>query len=176
MTDLVLVGLIFIFRVANYAIGTLRLVAVTRNQRILASVMAVFEALVFAVVIANVVTDLNNFANLASYCAGAAVGNYVGMALEARFVTGYATVNLITTQNGHEIALALRESGYGVTEIVGEGRSGTVVTLRAVVNKRAIADVVRQARAINPEVFITVEDARTVERGWMSVGRGGTRS
>lgn len=174
--DFVLIFLIFIFRVLNYAVGTLRLVAVTRNRRILASFLAVIEALVFAIVIANVVTNLGNLANLASYCAGAAVGNYVGMMLETRFVTSYAIVNLITSEQGHAIAVALRDAGYGVTESTGQGRDGEVLTLRAVTDKRNVPDVVAHARQINPDVFIAVEEARAVERGWLSVGRGGTRS
>ena len=175
MNELLLIVLIFIFRVMNYAVGTLRLVAITRNKRMLASVLAVVEAFVFAVVIANVVSNLNNIANLISYCLGAAVGNYVGMVLEARLVTSYAIINLVAVQGGHQIALALREEGYGVTEITGEGRDGAVITLRSVVDKRAVPHILGKARAINPEIFIAVEEARAVERGWLTLGRGGSK-
>ncbi len=168
MIDIVaLAVLIFTMRVLNYAIGTLRLVAITRQRRIMASALAAVEAFVFAVVIANVIQDLENVINLTSYCLGASVGSYVGMMLEARYITGFAIVNVITSFKGHDIAIALREKGHGVTETRGEGKDGVVTTLRTVVNKRNIPQITQMVHEISPEAFITIEDARMVQRGWV---------
>lgn len=167
MEELTLAVVIFLLRVLNYSVGTIRLVAITRGLRFLASILAMLEALIFAVVIANVVSDLENIVNLTSYCLGAGVGSYVGMMLEARFVTGYSVINIISGTHGHELAVALREAGYGVTETTGQGREGSVSTLRSVINKRDIPRVTKMAQEINPDSFITIEDARTVQRGWL---------
>lgn len=163
--------LIFVLRIVNSAVGTIRVVVVARDRRILASIMAFVEALVFAVVIANVVSDLSNLPNLIAYCGGFAVGNYVGMAIEARLVTSYVIVNIISAQDGHGIAVALRDAGHGVTEIKGAGGSGDVAMLSSVVQRRDVPDVLKTVYRINPKAFVTMEEARSVQHGWMRAVR-----
>lgn len=169
---LLLALVIFWMRVANFAIGTIRMVAITRNMRWLSACLAFIEAFVFAVVIANVVNDLNNVVNLMAYCLGAAAGSYLGMVLEARFVTSYRIVNIITNENGHELAIALRERGYGVTESVGEGRDGMVTTLRSVVTNHQVPALLAYTRQLRPDVFVAIEEARSVQRGWLGTAGG----
>jgi uncharacterized protein YebE (UPF0316 family) len=163
---------IFGLRVLNYAISTVRLVAITRQQRMLSSLLAFIEALIFAVVIAKVVTDLDtNVLNLFAYCAGASVGSYLGIMLEARFVTSYRTVNVITQNKGHDIALAIRDRGYGVTETIGEGRDGAVTMLRCVVTQRDVSRILDTVRGVHADAFVSVEEARAVQRGWLGAER-----
>lgn len=163
---------IFLMRVLNYTVSTIRLVAITRQQRFLAAALAALEALIFAVVIANIVSDLSNFANLFAYCLGASVGSWTGMIIEARLITSYMIVNVVTNFKGHQIALALREAGFGVTESRAEGRDSIVTTLRSVINKREVLRLTRVVHEISPDAFITLEEARGVRRGWLTAGRG----
>jgi uncharacterized protein YebE (UPF0316 family) len=159
-------GLIFVLRVFNYAISTVRTITITRQQKLLASALAFVEALLFAVVIGNIVKDLDNFMNLMAYCLGAAAGGWVGMYIEGRYITSYLIVNVFG-EKAHQIALALRDRGYGVTETQGEGRSGQVTMLRSVVENRDMADALRTIRDVEQEAFIAVEEARAIQRGWM---------
>lgn len=165
---------IFVLRVINYAVGTVRMVTIARNQRLIAATLASFEALIFAVVIANIVNDLENLLNLIAYCAGAAVGSWVGMVLEGRLIKGFVIINVFDTINGQNVAAALREAGYGVTEITGQGRDGQVVTLRSVVDKREARRVAKIVQAKSPEAFMVIEEVRGLQRGWFGVGRGKT--
>src|SRR5688572_28193606 len=127
-----LASIIFALRVFNNALGTVRVVLITRDMRLWAAIFAFIESLTFALVISSVVKYLNKFLNLTAYCLGFSVGGYVGMAIEARFITSYVTAHIITKEKGHEIAVALREDhGYGVTETVGIGRDGEVQVLRS---------------------------------------------
>ncbi len=168
---LLLAGLIFALRILNTGIGTIRLVIVTRQQRLLAAFLAFFEALLFAVTISGVAADLNNIMNLMAYCLGFSVGNYVGMVIERRFITSFMTVNVICSNRGHEIATALRESGYGVTETVGEGKDGAVTMLRSVVVNREVPKLLNIIRSTHAEAFVAVEEARAVHRGWVRAAR-----
>lgn len=168
---LLLAGLIFCLRILNTGIGTVRLVIVTRQKRLLAAFLAFFEALLFAVTISGVATDLNNIMNLMAYCLGFSVGNYVGMVIERRFITSFMTVNVICSTHGHEIATTLRENGYGVTETIGEGRDGAVTMLRSVVVNRDVPRILDIIRSTHAEAFVAVEEARAVHRGWVRAAR-----
>jgi uncharacterized protein YebE (UPF0316 family) len=167
LDGLLFAGLIFVLRVFNYAISTVRTVVTARQQRVISAALAFVEALVFAVVIANIVNDLENLVNLTAYCLGASVGSYVGMVLEARFIVSYASVTIIAGETGHAIAVKLRDAGFGVTEHHGEGRDGAVTILRSTVNNRDVSQVLKLTRAVDADAFITVESARSIDRGWL---------
>lgn len=167
---LLFAGLLFVLRVVNYSISTMRLVFIARNSLSLSAVAAFLEALIFAVVMASVVTDLSNLLNLGAYCLGAAVGSYTGMRLEARFITSYRTVNIVCQEKGREIAKALRDAGFGVTETSGHGRDGEVTILRSTAPRRSMPAVMKIINEINPDAFIEVEEARALRRGWIPGG------
>lgn len=169
-TEILVALTIFSLRVFNYAISTFRLVTIARGRRVISALLAAVEALIFAVVIANIVSDLENWLNLFAYCAGAAAGSYTGMLLEARLITSFSVINVVVdTVIGQQIAAALREAGFGVTALPGEGRDGQVTALRTVVNKREVKLVNRTVRDIHPEAFMTIEEANAVEQGWVRV-------
>ncbi|MFW5690973.1 MAG: DUF2179 domain-containing protein [Chloroflexota bacterium] len=169
---LLIVLMIFVLRVINYAVGTLRLVAITRNRRLLASTMAALEALIFAVVIAGVVTDLDNIPNLIAYCMGAAVGSWTGMELESRLIRSYMIINIFASHEGAELTEKLRNAGFGVTTTISQGRDSEVLTLRSVVDKRDVKRFIKVTQEVNPDVFIAAEEARGVRRGYLGVGKG----
>lgn len=163
--------LIFVLRVANNAIGTVRLVSLARQQQLTTAILGFFEALIFAITMASVVTDLSNLVNLVAYCLGFSVGSFIGLKLEARFITTYMTVNIVTAERGHDIAVALREHGFGVTEHSGEGLSGEVTMLRSVVNRRDVPRILDIVGKVHPNAFVSVEEARAVQRGYIRAVR-----
>jgi len=162
--------LIFSLRVFNYAISTIRLVFVGRGMRVWSAGIAFVEAFIFAVVIANVVSEINDALNLFAYCLGAAGGSYVGMWLESKFIVSYSTVNIIVKERGTAIADALRERNYGVTVSKGEGRDGTVDILRCTTTNKQAPLLISIVQAENPDAFINVEASRTPTRGWLPGG------
>lgn len=163
---------IFILRVINYAISTLRMVMITRNMKLLAAGFAFLEAFIFVVVIANVVQNVTDGLNLFAYCIGASVGSYLGMFLESQFITSYRVVNIITHHHGREMAIALREQGYGVTESLGEGRDGQVLMLRSVVLSKDVKRFLEIVKSHEENAFISIEEARMVRHGWVRSLRG----
>ncbi len=162
---------IFALRILNTAIGTVRLVALTRQQKVLASVLAFFESLLFALSIGSVANDLNNILNLTAYCGGFAAGNYIGILLERRLITSYMTVNVIASEHGQKLAGAMRTAGFGVTVTSGEGKDGMVMILRSVVSNRDVSKLLTVVRDTHENAFIAVEEARVVHRGWVRMGR-----
>lgn len=163
-------GMIFILRVLNSGLGTVRLILLARQRRLLTVVFGFFEALTFAVTMAGVITDMSNILNMLAYCSGFSAGVYVGMVIEARFITSYMSVNIVSATRGHEIAVALREHGFGATETIGEGLNGKVIMLHSVVNRRDVPKVVQIITEQHPEAFVSIEEARSVQRGHLRRG------
>ncbi len=164
--------LIFTLRVVNNVIGTARLILVSRGQRLWGFAFAALESLLFAYTAGHVITDLDNIPNLAAYVFGFAVGGIVGLQVENRYVKAYESVTVIASRDvSHEMALALRERGHGVTEIMGEGAHGAVEELRIIVHRRDLHQVLQIIHGIKDDVFVTVEHSEFIRGGWIRAHR-----
>lgn len=159
---------IFILRVLNNAIGTVRVIVMNSNNRALGFALASLESLLFAYTAGMVIVDLDNIPNLTAYVLGFAVGGYVGMYIEHRFLNVFNVVEIIADEPiAHQIAQALRAESHGVTEMHGEGAHGHILQLRVVAHHRDVAAVIAIAREIKPNCFITVEESRFIRGGWV---------
>ena len=164
----VLPVLIFSLRVLNNAVGTVRVIAMNEGNRALGFALASLESLMFAYTAGIVITDLDNIPNLAAYVLGFAVGGYVGMVIEKRYLNVFNIVDIIADEEeAHKIAMHLRYEGHGVTEMHGEGAMGHVLQLRVVAHHTDVREVIRLAREIKPNCFITVEESRFIRGGWV---------
>lgn len=164
--------IIFVLRVVNNAVGTLRVIAMNDQLRAWGFVLASLESLLFAYTAGLVLTNLENVPNLAAYVLGFAVGGYVGMAIERRYLHIYDAVMIVAPlESAHTIAEQLRTAGYAVTEIIGRGARGEVESLRCVVHHRDVATVIQIAHRIKPDAFITVEQSRYMESSWLKAQR-----
>jgi len=162
---------IFALRILGVSISTVRLLITVQDRRLLSSVLGFFEALIFAVALGSVVSQLDNLWNLTAYCLGFAVGTYVGMLLEARFVTNFATINIVSARCAHEIAERVRQAGFGATEMAGQGGSGQVGSVRIVVKHQDVQRVLDCVNEVDARAFITLDETRAVRHGYLPDGR-----
>ncbi|MGJ3237488.1 MAG: DUF5698 domain-containing protein [Anaerolineae bacterium] len=159
---------IFVLRVANNAVGTVRVIMMNEGNRALGFGLASLESLLFAYTAGMVITNLNNIPNLIAYMLGFAVGGYVGMFIERRYLNIFHIIDIVANeQNAREIAQALRAENHGLTEIHGEGARGHVVQLRVVAHHTDVKSVIAIARNVHQSCFITVEESRFIRGGWI---------
>jgi len=156
---------IFLARVVNVSMGTVRTLLGMRGQKRLATAISFFESLIFILIISRVLQNVGNIWNVLGYSGGFATGTLVGLAIEEKLALGYAMVQAISQEHGQEIASALREAGYGVTEMLGEGLRGSVHVLTTVVKRRDIPAVMALVSEVDEKAFVTVDDASRVYRG-----------
>lgn len=157
---------IFILRVMDMSLDTIRLLFVVRGKKTLAWVLGFFQAAIFVVAISSVLTNLDNLLTVIGYSAGFATGNVVGMLIEERLAIGHMLVTIISPTRGNAIADQLREAGYAVTEISGRGRDGTVTVLHCSVLRKSVDRVETVVLEADPEAFVTSGDLRPRRRGF----------
>lgn len=161
--------LIFVLRVGDMALDTIRVLFVVRGKRLLVWILGFFQSLIFVVAISSVLSELDNILNVIGYATGFATGNLVGMLIENRLAIGHVLVTIISSNRGGFIAERLRAGGYAVTEIAGRGKNGTVFELHASVFRKDVSQVETIVLESDPQAFVTAEDVRPVRRGfWRS--------
>ena len=161
--------LIFVLRVGDMALDTIRVLFVVRGKRLIVWVLGFFQSLIFVIAISSVLTELDNVLNVLGYAGGFATGNLVGMIIEQKLAVGHVLVTIISSNRGASITERLRNSGYAVTEIAGRGKNGTVFELHASVLRKDVDNVETIVLEADPQAFVTAEDVRPVRRGfWRS--------
>jgi uncharacterized protein YebE (UPF0316 family) len=93
------------------------------------------------------------------------------MTIDDRLALGHATVRIVSRFNGQHLAEVIREAGYGATVEWGQGRDGTVGLVYVMVQRRDIDEILLISDQIDPEAFVTVEEARSIRRGYLRIAR-----
>lgn len=156
--------LIFLLRILDVSMGTLRIVYVTRGERLVASLVGFAEVLVWITAVGSTIMNLTSPLHVIGYCAGFATGTWAGVWLESKVPIGVATVQAFTSEAGSGVAASLRSLGLGVTQVRGEGLEGPVDIVSTVVKRRLVPQVIQTVEIEDPDAFITVYEAR-VRRG-----------
>lgn len=159
--------LIFLLRIGDVSLATLRLLSAVRGRKLAAAGLGFFEILIWIVVVGTVVRNLDSTLLVIGYAAGFAAGTYVGISIEEKLAMGLAEVRVISRDAGVEIAEALRELGFGVTEVLGQGKEGRVEILTTVVRRRAMRELLREVERWDPDAFVVVEEPRSIQHGWL---------
>lgn len=158
--------LIFVLRVGDMSLDTLRMLFVMRGHKGLAWLSGFLQSLLFVIAFSSVLSNLDNPLNIVGYAAGFATGNVVGMLIEARLAIGYTHLRIISSRRGNMLAEKLREAGYAVTEIAGRGKDGTVNILSCSVQRKNADAVLQVVQQVDPEAFVTKEEVSAVRRGF----------
>ena len=157
---------VYALRVTDVSMATVRMLLIMRNHRLLAPLIGFFEILIWVTAIGIVVQHLQSPFHIIGYAAGFATGNFVGLLLEERLALGLATIRTVVRADGADLALKLREAGFGVTEMLGRGRLGTVDVLYSVIPRRHVPRCLEIIDLGAPDSFVVVDEPRRVRRGW----------
>ena len=158
--------LVFLLRICDVTLGTVRTVAIVKGYLSLAAALGFVEVMIWILAVSQVIARINESFFLAlAFAGGFATGNAVGILLERRLAMGTSVVRIISTARGHEIALALHDDGHEATVFPGEGADGPVSLVYAVAPRRRIAKLLRLARGVDPDLMFVTEPAHESSRG-----------
>ena len=159
-TWLLLVG-IFVARIADQTLDTLRLISTIRGYMLLAALCGFVEVLIWINVAGQVIRHLDTWYLAVVYAAGFATGNTVGIWLEGRLAMGYQMVRVFSQQQSH-LAERLWEKHYPATQFEGQSKSGTIDLVIVAQPRKKIADLCKLIGELDPEAFYTIEDIKRI--------------
>jgi len=164
-TYIILPTLIFLSRLFDVSIGTLRIIMVSKGQKSWAPFLGFFEVLIWLIAISKIFQNLDNWVCYVTYAAGFATGNYIGLMLEERLAVGIVKIQIITRKKADLLITNLSEAGYGITHHEAQGSAETVSIIYTIINRTEIQKVKDIVNATNPKAFYSVEDVKSVNKG-----------
>jgi uncharacterized protein YebE (UPF0316 family) len=157
--------LIFLARICDVSIGTLRIIFVAKGKKYVAPVLGFFEVLIWITAISKIMQNLDNYVNYIAYAAGFATGNFVGMIIEEKLAMGIQMIRIFMNERGPELVTSLNDSGFGATNVEGHGAKDKVHIIFTIVQRNDLAKVLDIINRFNPDAFYTIEDVKTVNEG-----------
>jgi uncharacterized protein YebE (UPF0316 family) len=161
----ILPALIFLARICDVTLGTVRLIFVSRGFKYLAPLTGFFEILIWILAIGQIMKNLANPICYLAYAGGFAMGNYIGILIVERLSLGVVLIRVITQRAADTLVSRLREQDYGVTSVDGQGAGGPVKIIFTIVPRREVHAVVELVKAFNPRAFYSIEEVGFVEKG-----------
>ncbi|HLU90796.1 MAG TPA: DUF5698 domain-containing protein, partial [Cyclobacteriaceae bacterium] len=123
---LIMPFLIFIARVCDVSINTLRVMFVMNGRKTIAPLLGFFEALIWLLAISQIIQNIDNPLSYLAFSAGFAAGTYFGMVIEEKLAIGRVLVRVITVEPIPELIEFMKEKNYRFTSVGAEGRYGKV--------------------------------------------------
>lgn len=160
---------IFFAKILEVSLATVRIVLVNRGEKLKGAIIGFFEVLLWVIVVSNVLNGLQEDpAKLIIYCLAFALGNYIGVIIENKLAIGKSCIQaVIGADKKEELSEALRAKGFGVTNIMGEGKDGPVDVLMIYLKRKRLEEAIAQIRDYCPKALITVNDVRQMRNGFI---------
>jgi uncharacterized protein YebE (UPF0316 family) len=172
--------LIFLSRIGDVSIGTVRTILTVQGRSVESFFLAIFELLIWITVVSTVIHKIKDQPILALfYALGYATGNVVGIAVERKIGLGIIILRVFSRTAGKKMADRLRNMGQPVTIFQGEGMRGPVDELYIAGRRRHLKRMLDVVKEEDPNAFYITEMARDIRKavrpshfqftGWRSV-------
>jgi len=157
---------IFVLRVINVAIDTVRMLMVMRGMKLISFGLGILVALTYLFALDTVLNNIDNIVLILAYSVGFAAGGWVGMMIEERLALGFVHVSVVSSSKGAKIAKDLRRHGHAVTEVEAHGKDGAVSLLEISIQRRHMKKVRDIICKNDDRAFITTRDIQPLHRGF----------
>ena len=153
---------IFLARIADVSMGTVRILVGFRGYRLLAAAIGFCEAAIWVVAASKVIQHLDAWYLVVAYAGGFASGNYLGLTLERRLAVGRELARIISYRPDSALAQELTRRGWPVVELHGTRRNHEPVEVMYVVAaRRRMPELLALVRQFDPEALYTITDVKS---------------
>lgn len=165
--NIIIYIVIFIAKTIELALGTLRLIVVANGKKTLGAILQGVIALVWVCVTGLVVVDVTKDPlKVVAFALGSAFGSYIGSFIEEKMALGSNMLMAIIDKKLEDaVTTTIREEGYAVTVINGEGKEKERAILMIMVARKKRHHIVNLIKRIDYEAMIISESAATISGG-----------
>ncbi|MBU3195218.1 DUF2179 domain-containing protein [Clostridium algidicarnis] len=160
--------LIFLAKIVEVSLMTLRTVLITRGEKVVGSIIGFFEVIIWLYLVSTVLVGISEDPiKMVVYALGFSVGNYVGSFLEEKLAIGLLTISIVASANDAIIiAERLRKDNLGVTLVEAEGINEKKKMIVVHVKRKRKKEVIKLIEDTNTKAVISIADTKTVYGGY----------
>lgn len=160
---------IFLARIVDVSLGTIRTVLVVKGRRITPAIVAFFEVLIwFVVAKESLNTKETSILIPIFYAGGYACGTYIGGFISNNFVAGIIEVSITTkSKTSKKLIDEIRNNGFGVSVINLEYSNDLEDKKMLIVqlNKKKLKDLTSIIKKNDKSAFVAISETKYVQNG-----------
>lgn len=160
---------IFLARIVDVSLGTVRTVLVVKGRRLTPAVVAFFEVLIWFLIAREALnTDVKSLLIPIFYAAGYAAGTYIGGYISNNFVDGLIGVQVITEEkNSKNMLDEIRKKGFGVSVVdlksTQDNKKKDMLIIQ--LNKKELKTLTHIIRTNDQNAFVVINETKYVQNG-----------
>lgn len=160
--------IIFIAKVIENALGTVRLIVVANGKRLLGAILNGIMALLWVATTGIVVKDLKKDPiTILFFALGSFAGSYIGSYIEQKMALGSNMLTaIVNIQKWELITNKIRDMGYAVTTLNGEEKDTQKKVLLIMITRKQRKKIVEQIKKLDRNAMIVAENAFTIKGGY----------
>lgn len=160
---LILPLLIFIARICDVSINTVRIIYMLGGRRFTATLLGFFEAFIWLMAIRQIFAHLDNWMCYVAYPAGFAGGIFIGMLIEERIAYGKVVIRIITRKDTTEFLNMLKHEKTRYTRVKSFGPEGDEDVIFCVLDREKVENLISGLKKTVPTAFYTIEGVKAAK-------------
>lgn len=168
ITTIGLYIVILAVKIFEVTLATTRIVLITKGEKIKGAFIGFFEVIIWILLVSTVLDDIaSDPIKIFVYALGFAIGNYVGTTFEEKLGVGTVRVEVIVREDhGEELAQALRQEGFAVTVLEGEGMNYKRNVLIMHIKRKRTKEAISLIKGLQDNVVITINEIKPIYGGY----------
>lgn len=156
---------IFLARILDVSLGTVKTAFIVREKRLLASIISFGEILIWFFVAREALnTEIKSVLIPLSYSLGYATGTYLGIFLSSKLIKGNLTVSVISNKINKDDIQLLKAQGFGISIIKMENNKKYLLFE---INKKRFDELKNALLSIDNKAFIIVNESKVLYNGFI---------
>lgn len=150
--------LIFVLKVMENALSTLRLILVSNGKKLLGSILHFITSIVWVTSSSVAIININVLMIL-TFSVGSLIGSYVGSLIEEKIALG---TNLIICITDKKICDFLRDKGYILTKLNGDGLNSKKDILFIIIERKKNKELIKFISSLDSKAVLISEHANVL--------------
>ena len=157
---------IFMARILDVSIGTVRTLIMVKGKLFVTTVLAFLEVLIWVLVVKEaLITEIDSYLIPISYSLGYATGTFIGSYICKNYIKSIVGLEIIVKQNKTKLINAIRKNGFAVSIIdLKNNKNGLLICQ---VNHKNEQKLIRLIKKYDKSAFIIVSDTKYVQNGFI---------
>jgi len=160
--------IIFVVRIFDVFLGTLRLIMVVRGKTIISALIGFVEVLVWFLVIRDALSNDNDSIWIAfAFAGGFSIGTFIGGTIAKRIIKGKLNVQIIIDRDKKGIIRVLRDLGYAVSVIDAKGYQYSDKLLLIIgIDSNSLETLEQAVKEYDETAFVVVNEVKYIQNGY----------
>lgn len=160
---------VFLAKIFEISVQSVKTVCMVKRQRILASILGFVECMIWGLIISSVITELSSSIYLLlSYAVGYSCGLFLGSCIESKLALGTASIQMIM-DDAHigKVEAYLKEHNNGYFCGEGHGSKERMYRVIVILPRKSVHKTMKEIRELcDGQIFMTTSEVNKFIGGY----------